>query len=122
MFDGSDPCWVPDLPVTMDQEWRIREAAFGDGYAQRILDGINALNVKFNVSFDTRPADIIQAMLDYFVALQGAAFPFKDPATGVTYQVWCDSWRVDWSLKHGNPKIYYGTLSAEFRKANGVAL
>lgn len=127
MFDGTVVCAVPDTPITRDEEWRIDVAQFGDGYAQRILDGINALNVKFNVTFEERPADVIQSMLAYLQNQRGNSFQFKEPATGVLYDVWCDKWSVNWTIRrwdHANPLLpqayYYGTLSAEFVRSYGV--
>ena len=122
MFNGSDPCWKPDLPVSRDNEWRLREAKFGDGYSQRTLDGINALNLKYSVTFENRPQDVIVAMVSYLGSLQGKAFPYLDEPVGNVVQVFCDSWHVDWTIKRGTPKTYYGTLSAEFVKANGVTI
>ena len=41
---------------------------------------------------------------------------------GTTHKVFCDEWQVTWPLKRVESGVreYYGTLSAEFRKANGV--
>jgi phage-related protein len=123
-FDGTDPCWIPDIPtVSRDEEWRLRVAQFGDGYAQRTLDGINALNQKWQVTFAMRPSDIIIAMFTYLQQQKANAFTFKEPVGGGIYQVFCDQWHVDWIFRRsvsGGTKEYYGTLSAEFVKANGI--
>ena len=128
-FNGSDPCWIPDIPVSREDEWRLRVAQFGDGYAQRTLDGINALNRKWQVTFENREADVINAMVVYFETQKGSAFQFKEPQTGLLYEVWCDIWHVDWVLRRWdrtNPlapfPYYYGTLTAEFVRANGVTV
>lgn len=121
MFDGSDLCWVPDIPTSRQDERRLKEAAFGDGYSQRMLDGINALMVRWSVTFENREGAIINAMVDYLVAQEGAAFDFLDKPTGIMHKVWCDSWQVSWNLKRKGP-LYYGTLSAEFRKAYGLTV
>jgi phage-related protein len=127
MFDGTVECGVPDIPVTREEEWRIDIAQFGDGYAQRILDGINALNLKFSVTFENRPADVIKSMLSFLADQKGNSFQFKEPATGEMYDVWCDKWSVTWTVQRwdrSNPLLplayYYGTLSAEFVRAYGV--
>ena len=127
MFNGTIECWIPDIPVTRDEEWRIDVAQFGDGYAQRVLDGINALNQKFSVTFENRPADVITAMLAFFANQKGNSFQFKEPVTGVLYDVWCDKWQVTWSVRRWDRTAplyplpyYYGSLSAEFVRAYGV--
>lgn len=124
-FDGtSGPCWEPDIPLQMDQEQRLQIASFGDGYEQRMLDGINSLMVRWQVTFENRPSDMVVEMVDYLVARQGRAFPFHDPVLDATYNVFCDEWSVTWPIKRvrSGAREYYGTLSAEFRKANGVTV
>ena len=121
-FDGSIACWIPDVPISADREWRLRIAQFGDGYSQRTLDGINALNLKWSVSFDSRPTDVLVAMDAYLQAEKASSFPFRDPASGVLYQVFCDAWHIEWapSRRIAGVTVYYGSLSAEFVQANGV--
>jgi phage-related protein len=122
-FDGTGgSCWKPDVPIQVDREWRLRIAQFGDGYQQRTLDGINALDSKFQVSFEQRPKDIILAMDAYLQAEKASSFNFLEPVSNVTYRVFCDSWHITWAPKRRQAGVttYYGSLSAEFVKANGV--
>lgn len=122
-FDGTDPAWCAALPLTREKAWRLRIAQFGDGYQQRTLDGINALNVRFQVRFELKPADVIAAMEGFLEAQKGEAFDFRDPSTGEVYQVTCDQWQVDWleiKFASGAIQSLNGTLSAEFARWNGV--
>jgi len=123
-FDGTDYCWIPDEPIGREEDWRIDVAQFGDGYAQRILDGINALQQTWSVTFMNRHKDVLIEMLNFFVASKGNSFQFLEPATGVMYDVWCDKWHVDWNIRRKGPTplspIFYGTLTAEFKRAYGV--
>ena len=123
-FTGDIPCWIPDIPVARDDEWRLRIAQFGDGYAQRTLDGINALNLKWSLTWEMREKPVLQAMVNYLVAQKANAFQFKEPQTGTMYNVFCDTWHIDWVLRRKGSSpvtpLYWGTLSAEFVKANGV--
>lgn len=125
-FDGSDACWIPAVPYGIDQEWRLRIAQFGDGYSQRILDGINALNLTFNLQFPNRPQTKILDMDAYLTSMKAAAFPFTDPVTEKTYSVFCDKWSISWDVRRKvrDPVTlnyeYYGTLTAEFVRANGI--
>lgn len=120
-FDGSDTCWIPDVPISRDDEWRLRVAQFGDGYSLRTLDGINALNRKWSLTWATREAAVVNAMVAFLEAEKASSFPFLEEQTGITYQVFCDAWRVDWDLRRRGG-TWYGTLSAEFVKANGVTV
>jgi phage-related protein len=123
-FDGTIACNIPDIPVARDDEWRLRIAQFGDGYSQRTLDGINALNMKWNLVWQNREKAVLQAMVDFLIAQKANAFQFKEPQTGVMYDVWCDTWHIEWVLrrKGASPAtpLYWGTLTAEFVKANGI--
>jgi phage-related protein len=127
-FDGlDDACWLPDAPVSKEKEWRVRVAQFGDGYQQRMLDGINALNVKWNVTFSNRQKAVLIEMDNYLSSMKGSAFNFMDPATEVVYEVFCDQWMVSIDvIRKRDPvtwnSVMYGTLAAEFILANGVTI
>jgi len=118
-FDGSTPCWIPDVPVTRDDTWRLRVASFGDGYSMRTLDGINALDMSWNLQWMNRSVDVINSMVAFFVANKAKAFAFQEPETGLVYKVFCDKWSISWNSRRRDNA--YGTLSAQFAKANGVA-
>lgn len=58
---------TPDKSMTKQSAPRVLTATFGDGYEQRIADGINTLNETYSLNFATRlKADIddIVAFLD----------------------------------------------------------
>ena len=125
-FDGSDECWIPRVPIAQQKDLRLRIAKFGDGYQQRILDGINALNVTFHLVWDQRPNQELLAMDAYLAAQKGAAFVFQHPMNKVEYNVFCDSWNVTWDIHRPNRKFgqpsFYGTLEADFVVAYGVTV
>lgn len=64
---------TPDKTMTKASQPRVLTAQFGEGYQQRIADGINALNETYSLSFQTRP----KAEIDDIVA-------FLDTQQGVT--------------------------------------
>ena len=70
-FDGTTPCWIPDQPLGRDDAVRLRVAQFGDGYAQRTLDGINALTRTWSLVWENREAAIIEAMVNYLIGRKG---------------------------------------------------
>lgn len=119
-FDGtSNNCWTPDIPIQENDEWRLRKAQFGDGYEQRVLDGINALNRSWSLTWQSRKASIANNILAYLANQKASAFKFLDPTTGITWNVFCDSWSVSWDIRRRGG-LYYGTISADFYKANGA--
>lgn len=108
----------PDLPLQKQSQWRLLTQSLGDGYETRQLNGINALQVQWTVSWSGRRVeDILE--LETFLADQGAApFLFKDPSTQVEFAVFCDGWNSEVSgrLRGGGE---FGQLQATFRRAYG---
>ncbi len=123
-FDGTSLCWRPTIPISEATKPRLRIAKFGDGYEQRTLDGINAHDITWSLSFENRARDVILAMKAFLEEQQGRAFPFKHPVEGNTYMVFCDEWRIEWHFRKwsGSTPIDRGTLSADFRKAFGSGI
>ena len=64
---------TPDKSMTKSSTPRMRTAKFGDGYEQRIVDGINNLEESYTLNFATRP----KADIDDIVS-------FLDTKAGVT--------------------------------------
>lgn len=117
--------WCPTPPLDQQRTWRMNVAQYGDGYQQRSLDGINALDITYSVSFDTRPQSDIEAMETYLVNQKSKAFPFRHPVNGAIINVFCNEWEVNWGLVKWDSRglrTVYGTLTADFIKANGVTV
>lgn len=55
---------------------RILTAKFGDGYEQRVKDGINSKEDMFNVSFNNRSAEDIALISGFFDEKAGKNFTF----------------------------------------------
>lgn len=117
--------WCPTVPLQVNKEWRMNVAQYGDGYQQRQLDGINALNETYSVSYENRPARVINAMNAYLVLKKADLFPFRHPVNGNLVNVFCDSWDIEWGLVQWDARgarAVYGTLTADFVKAYGVGV
>ncbi|HMF68438.1 MAG TPA: phage tail protein [Phyllobacterium sp.] len=125
-FDGTDNCWKPDLPIGANKKQRLKIAKYGDGYEQRMTDGINYIETEYDLSWATRDESVIVAMDEYLSSRAARAFPFEHPVTKQIVNVFCDEWSISWTFKHkpaGAPdRITYGTLTATFRIANGEAV
>lgn len=88
---------VPDRNIRQTSKPRVLKVSFGDGYEQRLSDGINILKETFNISFVNRSKTEIQAISDFFDTNAGVtAFNFTIP-TGSgeeTVKVVCEDWNV----------------------------
>lgn len=56
---------TPDKSMSKSTQPRVLTANFGDGYEQRIADGINSLNETYSLSFKTRPKEFIDDIVAF---------------------------------------------------------
>lgn len=72
--------WVPDYEAPLSEEPRVLRAPFGDGYEQRVGDGINNNPRKWSLTFDCRDEDEGDAILAFLRAHSGVeAFDWTPP-------------------------------------------
>ena len=70
----------PDRGIGRQSTPKVLVAKFGDGYEQRIADGINSIQETFNVTFNNRTAAEIDDITGYFASLKGTtAFTYTIP-------------------------------------------
>ena len=92
---------VADRGLSRTSKHRVLTAKFGDGYEQRVLDGINTKDDSFSLSFNNRTAEdinLIAAFLDDKAA-KNFDFTVTDTFTGgslsnTTMKVVCDGYNV----------------------------
>ena len=88
----------PDNSLTKRVAPRVLLARFGDGYEQRMPDGVNSLQESFQAVFSNRPPEEIDAIVNFFEDNLGVqAFEFIIPDTRSRLkvkpiQVVCESW------------------------------
>lgn len=71
---------LPDRNISRTSAARVLVAKFGDGYEQRIADGINSIDETFSVTFNNRTAAEIDDITGYFASLKGAtSFTYTIP-------------------------------------------
>ena len=63
----------PDKGYTRQTTPRALIAQFGDGYSQRLIDGINPLMETINVSFSTRDKEEIDHIISFFESKGGVS-------------------------------------------------
>ena len=76
---------TPDKSMTKTSEPKVLAISFGDGYEQRIADGINSLKETYSLNFATRPkADIDDIVLFLDTQKNVSKFLFTMPDTNNT--------------------------------------
>lgn len=72
--------WLASVDSARETAPRVRELAFGDGYAQRVADGINNRPLVWRLSFKNRAAAEADAIDAFLVARNAVeAFDWTDP-------------------------------------------
>lgn len=105
---------IPDKGMTRSNEPVIFKAEFGDGYQQRIANGINNLKQEFSVSFATREKAEIDDIVGFFESTNGVtAFDFTFADTNAsgneeTVKVYVSQFSQNWDYDD------FYTLSATF--------
>ena len=105
----------PDKGFTRQSESRIFRTEFGDGYEQRLANGINNLAESYGVSFSNRTKEEIDDINAFFANKgAGTAFNFTIPDSNnsgeTTVKVICDKWSQ--AYRYGD----YYSCSATFRR------
>ena len=105
---------IPDKGMSRSNEPVIFKAEFGDGYQQRIANGINNLKQEFSVSFATREKAEIDDIIGFFESTNGVtAFDFTFADTNAsgneeTVKVYVSQFTQNWDYDD------FYTLSATF--------
>jgi len=105
---GTPKAFAVDKGVTRDTSQKVLKISFGDGYEQRVLDGINTQRDVYNLSFRNRAADEIQVIEDYLNANAALSFDFNIDED--TVKVVCDNFNITYQYED----VY--SLSAQFRR------
>lgn len=85
--------WLPSYNGTSsDTTPKVRMAQFGEGYSQRVGDGINNIRRSWSVSFE-QPKVVMDQILAFLKARAGVELFVWVPPTGVTGKWLCASWK-----------------------------
>ena len=107
---------VPDKGMSKSNKPKVFTAEFGDGYEQRVAQGINNLEQEFSVGFATRPkaeADDIIGFLESTNGVTAFNFTFADTnASGneETVKVYVKTFDQKWDYDD------YYTCTATFKR------
>ena len=84
-FVGSGKLFTPDKTLARNQTPRVRRQQFGDGYEQRLAEGINNVVESFQVTFVNKPKIDADDLAAFFETQGGVtAFDFTYPDTNST--------------------------------------
>ena len=76
---------TPDKSMTKTAAPRVLQITFGDGYEQRIADGINTINETYSLSFNTRTKEAIDDIVVFLDARKNVSkFIFTMPDSNNT--------------------------------------
>ena len=113
---------VPDKGLSRSSSPKVRSAQFGDGYEQRLADGLNSLEETFAVTFSNRAkaeADDINAFFNTNKGVTSFDFTFPDSNSGTndstgnpvtTIKVVCSEWSQNYTDLRGS------SISATFKR------
>ena len=82
---GFSAAVMPDRGFQKNDKARLYQTKFGDGYEQRLANGINALEQTFTLNFKTRAKAEIDDLVAYFVGINGVdpcKFTYADSKAG----------------------------------------
>ena len=85
--------WIPSYNAKVSLSPRVLKAQFGDGYAQRVPDGINTNPQSWTLTFLNQPSATADA-IDSFLATQNGVtwFWWTPPRASSAIKVVCAKW------------------------------
>lgn len=107
---------TPDKTMTRQSSPKVLLAAFGDGYEQRAVDGINATKETYSLQFRNRTKAFVDDVVTFLESKQGVTkFSFTIPDTNSggnekTIKVVCDTYTTNYEYDD------YYTLSVNLRR------
>ena len=94
---------VADRGLSRQSKHNVLTAKFGDGYEQRVLDGINTKQDMFGISFNNREAEDINLIAGFLDDKAGKNFNFvitdtfsSGNLTTSTLKVVCDGYDINY--------------------------
>jgi len=93
---STSSIYTADRGLSRTSKHRILTSKFGDGYEQRVLDGINTKNDEFQVSFNNRSASDINLLAKYLDSQAGKNFIFTvtDYDGDTQIKVVCETYNI----------------------------
>ena len=95
---ASNTVVVADRGLQRSTQLRVLTTSFGDGYEQRVKDGVNTKMDTFSITFNNRRAEDINRIAAFFDAKTGNNFTFTvtDHAGDTDIKVVCESYNISY--------------------------
>lgn len=101
----------PAYSAQQNKKPRVRAMQFGDGYEQRVQDGINTIKRIWSLRFTTSSADL--DAVDAFLTNMGGSTSFDwTPPHGAAGRFRCDEWND--GLEGYNRRVITATFTEVF--------
>lgn len=84
--------FIPDFGATKDVKPRVSVIQFGDGYAQRVANGLNTRPETWSLTFANRSLSDADAIEAFFNARNGVEAFDWTPPDGVLGKYVCSQW------------------------------
>jgi len=85
--------FIPSRGFSNPIKPRVKIAQFGDGYSQRIADGINNITKEWNLVFGSRDLNEVDLILEFLETQKGVtAFLWTPPGEYTAQAVICQDW------------------------------
>jgi phage-related protein len=89
--------WIPNQGASMRPKFAVNKAVFGDGYSQRVADGINNVKQVWDLSFTLRPRADIDAIDTFLSTHEGvSSFEWETPK-GETLRFICETYATSYN-------------------------
>lgn len=102
--------WIPSYGADEDHKPRVIKIDFGDGYSQRLPDGLNTDLMKRNLSFQNRTTTEADAIIAFLKNEKGATAFYWTPPGGTQKKWTCDTY------KRVNNSYNCDTITATFEE------
>jgi phage-related protein len=91
---------IPDQGAAMRPKLAVNEAVFGDGYSQRVADGINNVKQIWDLAFTLRPRTQIDAIDTFLSSHKGvSSFDWETPK-GDMLRFICKTYSTSYNHDH----------------------
>jgi phage-related protein len=84
--------YTPDYGAQANYKPRVRTTQFGDGYQQRVADGINTRPQVWSLQFNNRTNDDADDITEFLEARNGVEAFDWTPPNGSAIKVVCSEW------------------------------
>lgn len=118
IYDGGVSYATPDKALTRSSNPAVLVARFGDGYEQRVADGINTIKETYSLSFNNRTKEFVDDVVNFLDTAGGvSAFTLTIPDSNNTTRtgekdviVVCSTYSTMYTYDD------FYTITAEFRR------